>query len=438
MNQVIVTVAKYLFCVGDLIMLYCFFRAMFRPRYDGPRLTAWFLLVSALEFWENSFHLSWLNLLMLPFLCFLFVIVAFRISVRNGVAYTLVFYAIFAGGEAASELPYRFLEANFSVPIAPWFTCEGLFYTGIDYVLRFLFLWFIGRYTKGLEVDRDRAFSWYLLIIPTASMTVLSCFAYIDFPESILLQGMMCCGAILLYLSNAAIFIILERYTGILNRIKYEEMYQIRQTMEDDKFRNIEKLNENYRCYMHDMHSYLGNLRMLALDGENQKIVSIIDDMEGSIEHETKGIMYCGHKVLNAILSERSARAKSKKIRMDIFVEKFLDLDFISDTDMISMFGNLLDNALEAAERCEEGKRHVSVKIFMGNQYMLVLYIENRFRTAAARSGERLLSTKEDTSIHGLGIGIVQKLAEKYGGALSLKEKDDLFTAVLSVSVSKK
>ena len=115
--------------------------------------------------------------------------------------------------------------------------------------------------------------------------------------------------------------------------------------------------------------------------------------------------------------------------------EQFLKLDFIKENDLISMFGNLLDNAMEAAGQCEAGKRSVSVKLFMGNSYMLVLYIENSYVIPFQYSGERILSTKQGNG-HGLGIGIVRKLAEKYGGALNLEMKDDIVITTLSISMN--
>lgn len=221
-----------------------------------------------------------------------------------------------------------------------------------------------------------------------------------------------------------------------MNRIKYEELYSIRQLMEDERFQNITKLNESYRCYMHDMHTYLSNLYTLSLEGKNEVIARIIDEIEGNMQEEVDTRVYCGNEVLNAIFVERSTRARNKGVNLSIFVENFLKVDFISDTDMISMFGNLLDNALEAAEQCEDTKKNIDVKLFMGNQYMLVLYIENNYRKVIVDEGG-LRTTKEDPDKHGYGIGIVRKLAEKYGGALTLEENGEVFITTLTISAQK-
>jgi len=98
------------------------------------------------------------------------------------------------------------------------------------------------------------------------------------------------------------------------------------------------------------------------------------------------------------------------------------------------MFGNLLDNALEAAEKCDLENRKVDVRLFMGNNYFLVLHIENSYAVSAKRADSRLLSTKADPKRHGLGVGIVMNIAEKYGGTLNLEERTDIFITTLTIS----
>jgi len=101
---------------------------------------------------------------------------------------------------------------------------------------------------------------------------------------------------------------------------------------------------------------------------------------------------------------------------------------------MISMFGNLLDNAIEAAEKCESGKRNVKIKVFMGTNYFLIFNIENSYNVKIKKDGDRFLTSKADSKHHGLGIGIVMSLAEKYGGSLNLVQKEELFVTTLTIS----
>ena len=63
-----------------------------------------------------------------------------------------------------------------------------------------------------------------------------------------------------------------------------------------------------------------------------------------------------------------------------------------------------------------------------------IIRIVNGYSGEIAMHGDMLLSTKNEKGLHGLGIGSVSKIAEKYGGYLSCKMDKDVFTAILLLS----
>lgn len=426
----------YLLCLADICMLHCFFASMFQSRYNGWKLYLCIGSVSFCAFLENSFALSWLNLICLPIICFLYVLLQFRVSVRNGVIYTLIFYVLFAGGEVTCYICHRFLGERFCLPQVSWMTGTGTPVLLFDYFLRFLFLLLIVKYIKKIDINRNQSIAWYLLIMPAVSILILTVFMYMEFPKKPLMQMLICIGAVLLYLSNVIIFMILERYLDVMNQLKREEVYKIKQELAGDNLQNMIKMNENYRSFIHDIHRYLRQLRLLASEERNREIISIINEMEGEMEEDSKKRIFSGHHVLNAILVERNEYALKKGIKLDIFLENFLPVNFITDADMISMFGNLLDNALEAAEKCEEGKRFVSAKFFMGNPYLFMLRMENTFTGEIKYNGDKMRTTKDNEEEHGMGVGIVRKLVKKYKGTLNLEVRGDHFYTMLTINVN--
>lgn len=440
MNLEMISIGRLVLCAVDVSMLYFFFKAMFKlQKYNTITYILFFVIEAGLIFFINAYGNTQLNLMLIPFLYMSFVLLMFRLSFNGALTYTIIYYAIFAGGrEVAYEMFFRLVSNHPQIHIPAWFTSEGFYYLLPEYVLSFMFLMLIERSLKKLDIGEHQGISWYLLIMPISTLIVLSSFLYIDFPDSVVVQGLMCTGAFLLYFANAAIFIVMAKYKGIMNLAKYEEMSNLKQAMEDDKFQNIARLNSDYRNYMHDMHSYLMQFRALASNGQYKKIIEIVDELEGDFRMGNSNIIYNSNEILNTILAERAIKAQNLGIELSIFVEHFLNVDFISGADMISMFGNLLDNALEAAAQCESGDRKVDVKMFMGNQYMLVLYIKNRFIVHVQHEGAKLVTTKKEKQFHGLGISIVNKLAEKYGGTLMLEENEKNFITTLSISASKK
>ena len=434
MENDLLSASRLLFCGADVYMLHRFFAAMFQEKREKKKCIVFGLLMTVALYLENSFGSVALNYIAIPLLFYIYVLISFNISLYNGMAYAIICYSFIAGKEFLFEFIYRLLLNIMPFYIPPWYTSGGMYFLLIEYLVGFLFLVYMEKCIKKLEIRGNNTFSWYLVIFPILSLAIPSCFLYIDSSGSVLVQIFICGCGILLFFTNAAIFIILERYTSVINKIKYAEFYMIKRDMENEHFENILKVNDRYRCYMHDMQSYFNNLRILAMNGENKKIVEVINGLKGKIQEEISTVIYSSSPVLNAILSERVSKAKEEGVKLSIFVEKNLKVDFISDADMISMFGNLLDNALEAAVKCSPENRIIKVKLFMGTTYFLIFYIENSYIITAKKEGAHFLSTKEDSKHHGLGIGIVATLAEKYGGFLNLEEKDDIFITTLTIS----
>lgn len=428
-----------IFCVLDIYMLYRFVQAMFPLRLGKNAFLLCFFGVAALILLVNMEGSTLLNLGFVPFLYLGFVLLAFRISLTNGVVYTAIFYAIFAGGrEAAFELFFRLLSYRQVLHIETWASVTGLCLLASEYLFSLLLLLSVTAYMKRLQISPNDDFAWSLLILPVASMTMLIGLAYSEFPDSAILQGLMCGGSFLLYLSNAAIFVILAKFGNLMNQKKEEALSHMKQSADGEHSRDLVQFNEYYQHYVHDAHSCFNSIRVLAMSGDNQKIVSLVDDFEGEMREELEVGFYSANAVLNALLTEQDIKARNQQINLSISVEKFLNLDFIADADIISMFGNLMDNAREAAVQCEPEKRNIHVNLFMGTRYLLVFYVENQFTGNAAVANDRFLTTKKDAHLHGLGISIVERLAEKYGGTLDLEKEKDIFMATLTISACKR
>ena len=77
---------------------------------------------------------------------------------------------------------------------------------------------------------------------------------------------------------------------------------------------------------------------------------------------------------------------------MQIETEVFETLPF-SDREIISLFGNVLDNALEACERIQDKKRWIKIKIKKKNH---LLYIEtsNAIKENAGAESEGICISK--------------------------------------------
>lgn len=98
----------------------------------------------------------------------------------------------------------------------------------------------------------------------------------------------------------------------------------------------------------------------------------------------------------------------------------------LEDLEMMIVLGNLLENAMTAAEQCLPGKRKVYLKMKNANE-MFFLRIENSSTQLPKRVNGRFLTSKTESVYHGLGIENVRQIVEKRGGTIQFTYTDSDF-----------
>ena len=116
---------------------------------------------------------------------------------------------------------------------------------------------------------------------------------------------------------------------------------------------------------------------------------------------------------------------KEKGISVTIKVDN-VNLNFLAPIDITTIFGNLLDNAIEAAEKLEGGK-YISIKIGSYHK-MIAASIENNCGEVKWKNGFPVSAKGKDG---GIGLLNVQSSVKKYDGNLILKSDGNKFIAEL-------
>lgn len=129
---------------------------------------------------------------------------------------------------------------------------------------------------------------------------------------------------------------------------------------------------------------------------------------------------YCENKIIDAILYNKSLICKKNDI--NIFIEVYLkDNLLIKEIDLISIFTNLLDNAIEASMFLNKEDRKISINSRIINNY-LVLKITNNYNNSIINAN--FSTIKKDKENHGFGIKIIKEIVKKYDGTLKINKTD--------------
>lgn len=176
----------------------------------------------------------------------------------------------------------------------------------------------------------------------------------------------------------------------------------------------------NLKC--HDLKYQLAALRRSMTD---PGMSEALREVEEAVMVYDAGV-HTGNDTLDVILTEKSLLCEKNGISLTCMADGNALRD-IRDTDLYSLFGNLLDNAIESARQIQDPERRV-IGLTVQNQGNLVLiHGENYFDHPIRMQGGLPETTKEDARFHGFGLRNMKLLAEKYGGSLSLSVNGDIF-----------
>ena len=173
------------------------------------------------------------------------------------------------------------------------------------------------------------------------------------------------------------------------------------------------KDEEKVRFVYHDMKNHLLVLQRQINSPETAEMVEKLQSQVAMYEDYE----HTGNDILDIILKEKSETAREKHIALSVTAD-LNGVDFIEPLDISTIFGNRLDNAIEASEKLPEEQRAILVKAGKMQNFFSVL-IENNCLQDSGNTKSR--TTKTDDFFHGFGISNMRNAAEKYGGQLTTK-----------------
>ena len=187
---------------------------------------------------------------------------------------------------------------------------------------------------------------------------------------------------------------------------------------------------EKNRQLFHDIKNHLFILKKCAENGEYDRLNQYLDEI-GEVYLEPKFKIQSGNWMLDNVLNQKKAVADECGIAFETDLLQSLHLPF-SNTEICALFGNLLDNAIEACEKVENSKdRFIRLKM---KQQRQMFYIEIANSTAGdvkLKNGE-LETTKKKNGLHGIGIRSVKRVVKKYDGILTYEIRGNVFRVRIS------
>lgn len=177
------------------------------------------------------------------------------------------------------------------------------------------------------------------------------------------------------------------------------------------------------RKLQHDWKNHLIELGLIIQKNENQKALDYLEKVNEAV-YAVKSYVNSGNIDVDGILNYKLYEAEKEGIEISFSANLPEEIN-ITPFDCAIIFGNLLDNAIEGAKKCQSKKViKGTISLVKGAMYMV---LENTYSGAINLEGNAIATTKKDKVHHGLGLKNVRTTVEKYFGNFELSYDKELF-----------
>ncbi len=213
------------------------------------------------------------------------------------------------------------------------------------------------------------------------------------------------------------------------NIIKKEKFFHEKVQNQLKVYHSIsENLSEN-RKRTHEFKNHLICIQALVEKENYEKLKEYILQINHTLTLTTDAIN-TNHIFINAILNSKYRDALEKGICFSLKVNDLSQI-VLSDTDIVIILSNLIDNAMEACINCKD--KIIKLKFVLENEQIILSVKNNYYYTPIKKNGQ-FLTRKPNPSEHGMGIKNIIEAIERYHGKYTIDYNQDTFSFSILIS----
>ena len=228
----------------------------------------------------------------------------------------------------------------------------------------------------------------------------------------------------LLILSSFFMLLINILIFGLFEHIKQKNSEIAELTLQNQRdadsveyYKALVSQDEKQKVLIHDIKKHLNAIASLNEQHDSEKIAAYLTHVLGSSELK-HSVRVCDNDLLNALLCRYQKICLTKKIALHIDIRSKC-IDFVTYDDLSVLFGNLMDNAVESAEKTVNPFIELNVFQKEKNNMTIITLIDSCRVNPIDKNGNLLPTKKTNPQFHGFGMRSIENIVKKYNGEMT-------------------
>lgn len=351
--------------------------------------------------------------------------IVIKISVRNSFILAVLYQALLLTVDYITYLFYSGLIPNYKTGEAEYMV-ESILVVLLGKAILFLCILIVrkqfGKRTTEMLFDIEwLKFLFFPVFTIAIISAILAVFEYVDIPKQANLLYLIAFGMVGM---NIVVFYLINDVMHRDMMLHENQIFQMQVRNQTDMYRAISENLNKQKKRAHEFRNQIVCIESLMNKKQYEECENYVKSIYGALNEETDFIN-TNNVIVNAILNTKYQEMTDKGI---VFVFRINDLSKIGigDEDVVTILANLLNNAIEACEECND-KKIIKLK-FICEEDRVIISVKNTYSRPIQYENDEIVTSKSiSPEEHGIGINNIVSVINKYNGSHTIKIMEDEF-----------
>lgn len=360
-----------------------------------------------------------LNILSNIIIVFLVLYLGFSENVVSIILKTVILIGLLMFGELLPALFFKW-DINESIYSSGISAMENIIFTFSSKLIYFISVIMMKRVTVRRNTEYLPHNMIYFLVLPISTIFLLGCLGRMCSELTTRHAMLLSLAALAIILSNFVVYIVYDKMIDNFVKINKLQKISYKEQLDYSGYKLIKEKYDDLKIMVHDFDKYYKNIEGMLSDNQSEAL-SLINQLKNK-NKEFLLVEYTNNKALNILLSQKMKQCNTENIDFQIYIQD-VDLSFIDEMDIVAMFANLIDNAIESCRQSQNKK--IFLSIYTMNDAYIVVRVDNGCDHEPIINNGLLRTRKQNQEQHGIGMVSIKKTLNNYNGRLKWEYNKD-------------